>query len=195
VFPTGSFDAVYTNALDHVFDLPLILAEVRRVLKPGGLFIVDLAYGSEEGGLAGEFEALSWRDGEAMIDRLAALGAFNLVEARELRKVRQARWRQAVLRKSASDTGGELVILDQGRKLEGGTGPEGRAARASVLGGHGRKSANGGRPMPRRASRHRAAAVFASCLLAAATVGGFFLLRGVVPRTDQPQQTWVTPPT
>jgi hypothetical protein len=28
-----------------------------------------------------------------------------------------------------------------------------------------------------------------------ATVAGFFLLRGVTPKMDQPQQAWVTPPT
>jgi SAM-dependent methyltransferase len=119
-FPAGSFDAVYTNALDHAFDLGRILAEVRRVLRPGGLFIVDLAYGVAEGGYAGKFEALWWHDSQAMIDRLAALGAFDLIESRELRKVRQARWRQAVLRKSASGASSELIALEQARTLDGG---------------------------------------------------------------------------
>jgi len=148
-FPTSSFDAVYTNALDHAFDLARILAEVRRVLKPGGLFVVDLAHGSEEGRLAGDFESLWWGDSQAMIDRLAALGAFDLVEARELSKVRQARWRQAVLRKSASEMRSELVIPDQARKPDAGTGVEGRAARTVVKDRHGRGAGGRGAPYPR----------------------------------------------
>jgi SAM-dependent methyltransferase len=193
VFPTGSFDAVYTNALDHVFDLARILAEVRRVLKPGGLFVVDLAYGSAEGGYAGKFEALWWQDSQAMIDRLAVLGAFELVEARELRKVRQARWRQAVLRKSASEVSSELIVLEQASRLDGGVERERRVAPAFARGRH-RRIVGRGRPSPRQGGRLRATAIAASCLLVA-TVAGIFLLQGVTPKMDQPQQTWVTPPT
>jgi SAM-dependent methyltransferase len=192
-FPTGSFDAVYTNALDHAFDLARILAEVRRVLKPGGLLVVDLCFGSEEGRLAGDFEALWWRDSQAMIDRLAALGQFDTVEARELRQVRQGRWRQAVLRKSASDTGAELVVVEPARKLDSGAGPDWRAARALVTGGRGRATTSRGRPNLRRPGRLRTVVVFASCLLGAA-VAGFFMLRAPTPKVDQPQRTWATPP-
>lgn len=40
-FPDDSFDAVYSYVvLGHVSDLSRVLAEVRRVLRPGGLFIV-----------------------------------------------------------------------------------------------------------------------------------------------------------
>ncbi len=38
--PSGSVDVVFTlNAMDHVNDFPQMCREVRRVLKPGGLFI------------------------------------------------------------------------------------------------------------------------------------------------------------
>ena len=189
-FPTGSFDAVYTNALDHAFDLTRILAEVRRVLKTGGLFVVDLAHGSEEGRLAGEFEALWWRDSQAMIDRLAAVGSFDVVEARELDKVRQARWRQAVLRKSPRDAG---AVLEQADVPDPAIGPERRAARVLAEGEHGRGTTSSSRPNRRWAGRVRTTAVFASCLLVA-TVAGFVLLRVPTPRIEPPQQTWITPP-
>ena len=40
-FPAGSFDVVFTCfVLQHVSDLDRVFSEVRRVLKPGGLFIV-----------------------------------------------------------------------------------------------------------------------------------------------------------
>ena len=120
------------------------------------------------------------------LDRLAALDGFDLVEAREPRQVRQARWRQAVLRKSATDTGAEPDILEQARKLDPGAGLDRRATQTFV-------TTSRGRPTPRRAGRVRIAAVFASSLLVA-TVAGLFLLRSPTPKPDQPQQTWVTAP-
>ena len=39
-FEAGQFDIVFSsNVLEHVAELPLILAEIRRVLKPGGVAI------------------------------------------------------------------------------------------------------------------------------------------------------------
>jgi SAM-dependent methyltransferase len=39
-FNDASFDAAYTNAVDHVFDLPRFATETRRVLKPGGHLVL-----------------------------------------------------------------------------------------------------------------------------------------------------------
>lgn len=49
-FPAGSFDAVFAlNCLLHVpnDDLPAVLAAIRTVLRPGGLFFVGV-YGADE---------------------------------------------------------------------------------------------------------------------------------------------------
>jgi SAM-dependent methyltransferase len=99
VFANDSVDAVYTNVLDHVFDLEKLLSEVKRVLRPEGLFIADLVYGTDEGTIAGDYEAFWWHDSKAMIDQLAVMGNFNLVESRELPQFRKGRWRQGVMRK------------------------------------------------------------------------------------------------
>ena len=106
VFADGSIDAVYTNVLDHAFDLGKVVSEVQRVLRPGGLFVADLAYGTEEGAIGGEYEAFWWNDSNAMINQLAVMGNFDLVESRELPSVRSARWRQGVMRKPSNQVTG-----------------------------------------------------------------------------------------
>ncbi len=41
-YPGAAFDAVVcVDVLEHVRDLPMVLAEVARVLRPGGLFLFD----------------------------------------------------------------------------------------------------------------------------------------------------------
>lgn len=43
VFPDNSFDIVFTNVLDHVYDLDIFISEVKRVMKDNGQFINELA--------------------------------------------------------------------------------------------------------------------------------------------------------
>jgi SAM-dependent methyltransferase len=97
VFPDGSIDAIYTNALDHVFDLEQVLGEVVRLLREGGLFIADIELGYEEGFIPGDFEATHWRNRQALVDRLTAITGFALENPDELTK--QDRWTQVILRK------------------------------------------------------------------------------------------------
>jgi SAM-dependent methyltransferase len=99
VFPDGSVDAIYTNALDHVFDLGKLLAEVARLLRPGGLFVADVIAGFEEGFVPGEFEATHWRSTEALLKRIEDLSGFTLIEQRDLGHTRRDLWHQAVFRK------------------------------------------------------------------------------------------------
>jgi SAM-dependent methyltransferase len=102
VFPDGSLDAVYTNALDHVFALDKLVGEVRRLLRPDGVFVVDLVQGYEEGYLPGEFEAAIWRDRESFIKRIRDLGGFATESVCDLGHTRRDHWTQAVFRKPAS---------------------------------------------------------------------------------------------
>ena len=55
---TSSVDMIYSNAVDHAFDLRKFLAEHARVLKPQGLAIYDISMIPP-----GPFEAVDW--GEA----------------------------------------------------------------------------------------------------------------------------------
>ena len=59
-FPDGSVDCVFTNSLDHAFDIARIATEMRRVLKPGGLLIVEALKGQREGAQPGFFESFWW---------------------------------------------------------------------------------------------------------------------------------------
>ena len=101
VFPDGSIDAIYTNALDHVFDLERVLGEVARLLRPGGLFIADIELGYEEGFIPGEFEATHWRNRQTLVARLTAITRFALENPDELDK--HDRWALVVLRKPYAD--------------------------------------------------------------------------------------------
>jgi len=101
VFASGSIDAIYTNALDHVFSLEKLVGEVQRLLRPGGVFVADLELGSEEGFIPGEYESAMWRDHQALIDRIRTLGRFAIEQVRDLGKTRRDQWTQVVFRKPA----------------------------------------------------------------------------------------------
>ncbi|GMV96630.1 MAG: hypothetical protein AMXMBFR83_09920 [Phycisphaerae bacterium] len=78
-FPAACVDAVFTNSLDHAYDLNRLLGEIRRVLKPGGLLILEAANGSDEGLAPGFYESCWWSRTEDLIALLADLG-FELLD-------------------------------------------------------------------------------------------------------------------
>lgn len=70
-FADDSIDLVYTNSLDHAFELERILGEVRRVLKPEGWFFVEANLEAEEGGAnAGPYESMVWKTADILIERM-----------------------------------------------------------------------------------------------------------------------------
>lgn len=73
VFPDGSADVVYTNALDHVFNLEQVLADARRVLAPEGFLIVEATTKRPA-----EFEAYDWPSIDSLLASIEAAG-FRLV--------------------------------------------------------------------------------------------------------------------
>jgi ubiquinone/menaquinone biosynthesis C-methylase UbiE len=47
-FPTAHFDAAFAfNSLDHVRDLTKVVAEIKRIVRPGGLFLLITEIGHE----------------------------------------------------------------------------------------------------------------------------------------------------
>ena len=71
-FPDGSVDAVFTNSLDHAFDVGRLSREVRRVLRPGGTFLVDAADFSASG--PGLWEATTWDTPDDLAELIEAEG-------------------------------------------------------------------------------------------------------------------------
>lgn len=63
-YPDDSVDMVYSNCVDHAFDLEKFFLEHVDVLKPGGYAIYDVAI-FDSG--AGAFEAVEWQSEEEVL--------------------------------------------------------------------------------------------------------------------------------
>ncbi|MBJ7390794.1 MAG: methyltransferase domain-containing protein [Chthoniobacterales bacterium] len=82
--PENSLDLIYTNCVDHSFDLDAMIAEHARALKPDGYLLYDIAFNEDEG--SGVWESIAWEREEDVVRRL--LDAF-----RELVRVeRDRKW-------------------------------------------------------------------------------------------------------
>ena len=66
-YAPGSVDVVYTNSLDHAFDIDRIAKEVVKVLKPSGLLIVEASKGRDDGVNPGFFESFFWKNLDELI--------------------------------------------------------------------------------------------------------------------------------
>lgn len=104
-FADRSVDWVYTNSLDHAFDLDRILAEVKRVLRPGGGFILEANVSNDDGSAAaGPYESMVWEDVERLLDRVRQQG-FSVVGRLEFERP----WvgEQVTFRLNGADGSGE----------------------------------------------------------------------------------------
>ena len=65
----NSLDLLYTNCVDHSFDLDQMIEEHARALKPEGFLLYDMGINMEKGA-GGPFEAVSWDRTEDLVIRL-----------------------------------------------------------------------------------------------------------------------------
>ncbi len=77
-FASDSVDVIFTNALDHVFNLSIFINQICRVLKPNGLLIMDLVRGSGEGVKPSVYESLFWERTDDILAPFLA-GEFTLI--------------------------------------------------------------------------------------------------------------------
>jgi len=72
-FPSNSVDIVFTNSLDHVFNLDKVLNEIKRVLKPDGYFIAEIV----DYNIGDKYESFFW---EKIDDVLDLIKGFKLIK-------------------------------------------------------------------------------------------------------------------
>jgi len=81
-FPDKCVDIIYTNSLDHVFDMEKLLSEIRRVLKPVGFFMTDNKGGVAEPEMnsarSDGYDCLEWTELAKLVEYIKAYG-FMLV--------------------------------------------------------------------------------------------------------------------
>ncbi|MCU0514145.1 MAG: class I SAM-dependent methyltransferase [Anaerolineae bacterium] len=87
--PDASLDMVYTNCVDHAFDLDQFFREHRRIVKPGGYVLYDIVLGK-----GGGFEAARWDNEWALLEKLK--GFFPQL----IRAQRDDPWLWVLLRRS-----------------------------------------------------------------------------------------------
>jgi SAM-dependent methyltransferase len=73
-YADSSIGVVYTNSLDHAFDLDRVLCEIGRVLRPDGVLIAELNTGDGGASDAGFYESASWRDISQIVQRIESSG-------------------------------------------------------------------------------------------------------------------------
>jgi len=82
-FGAGTVDLLFCNALDHAYDIPKMMAECRRVLKPDGHLILEIVNGETQGYEAGHFEAIIWDKVDDVVSVVCQSG-FTVVRRQEI---------------------------------------------------------------------------------------------------------------
>jgi len=77
-FADRSVDVVYSNSVDHAFDLKRLLAEVRRVLKPEGHLVLELDPGTHERAEPADdlWQTLAWNATDDLVNAVRTEGFF-----------------------------------------------------------------------------------------------------------------------
>lgn len=71
-YANESTDVVFTNSLDHVFDINKTLAEIYRVLKPSGKLMIDIEKHSDVG--VDKWSSFWWKNVEELITLIESKG-------------------------------------------------------------------------------------------------------------------------
>lgn len=103
-FADGSIDLVYCNSLDHAFDLDKIAGEMKRVLRSGGLLVLDIVYGHSEPGRegyrVGPLDTTHWPTAKGFGEVMATKTGFAILSVTDLEDHGSPQWVQCVMRNS-----------------------------------------------------------------------------------------------
>ena len=94
----NSADLVYSNSLDHSFELKKIIDEVHRVLDKDGIFLCDILKGYKEGFLAGDHDTTHWNKARDLAEYIKDTKLFDLKKFSNLEKRGRKDWYQALFR-------------------------------------------------------------------------------------------------
>jgi SAM-dependent methyltransferase len=77
-----SFDAIYTNSIDHLYSLKKSIIEFNRVLKINGFLIIRLQKGFDEisTNLFRDYESFAWSKKEDIFNEILKIGHYNLIK-------------------------------------------------------------------------------------------------------------------
>ncbi len=73
-FADNSVDIVYSNSLDHAFDIEKIVDEAKRVLRPDGIFLVEALQGTDGGYSPQEYESFWWESVDDLVKMFEGCG-------------------------------------------------------------------------------------------------------------------------
>ena len=80
-YENKTFDAIYTNSVDHIFNIKKTVNEIDRVLKKGGYLLINLMKGTDEGyDMAGTFESLVWKKRSDILFKIVEISNYKLVK-------------------------------------------------------------------------------------------------------------------
>jgi SAM-dependent methyltransferase len=77
-FPGECADVIFSNSLDHVFAVDRFIAEIRRVLKSGGLLILETMKGRAEGVSPDAYASFWWRSVDDVVALFSRYGFQSL---------------------------------------------------------------------------------------------------------------------
>lgn len=71
-FPDNSFDIIYSNCIDHCFDIKKLLSESKRLCNEDGIILFHIQKGTKDGSREnfGDWEALGWQDTNLIIKQI-----------------------------------------------------------------------------------------------------------------------------
>jgi SAM-dependent methyltransferase len=77
-FEDGTFDLAYSNSFDHSFDADMFFKSVERVLKVGGLFVLDIFPGEE---MQSSYEVTYIKNADDVKKSVCESGHFEFVDS------------------------------------------------------------------------------------------------------------------